>query len=160
MILDLESATVRCASSVDDILSSTLRHLQLKYPDRRFVFRTVDGKTRVRMPREELETIIELVVMNSLLFPRKSALSIEAQGNEKRYLLFFVCIDAGLNTGQAHALKNYRNSVIGWKCNQQMALCRSRLIVEFYGGRFKLNSEKDQGLSVTIALPRAEQTDC
>lgn len=63
MTLNLETATGASAGSVDDILSSSLLPLQLKDPQRRFIFRIVDGKARVRMPRGQLESVIRSVVI-------------------------------------------------------------------------------------------------
>ncbi len=154
MTLSLESATVALVGSVDDILSSTLLPLQLKYPERRFTFRIADGKSRVRMPREQLENVIDAVVMNPQLFPRKCALIVQGDSHEKNYLFSFVCTDSGLTTEQAQALKTYRNTVVKKTCEQQMALCRARLLVEFYGGQFQLKSGVNQGVNVTISLPR------
>ena len=112
MTLSLESATVAFAGSVDDILSSTLLPLQLKNPERRIIFKIVDGKARVRMPREELERVIDEIVMYTELFPRESPLIVQGNSDGERYLLSFVCTDSGLNTVQGQALKNYRNTDI------------------------------------------------
>ena len=154
MTLSLESATVAFSGSVDDILSSTLLPQQLKYPELGVIFRVVDGKTRVRMPREELKRAIDEIILNIELFPRKSALIIQGSSNVKNNLLSFVCTDPGLNTEQVAALKTYRNAAAKKTCEQQMALCRVRLRVEFYGGKFQLKSEVDQRFSVAIALLR------
>ena len=154
MTSSLESAASGLAGSIDDILSSTLLPLQLKCPERRFIFRIADGKSRVRMPREEIERVIDEIVMNTRLFPRKSPLFVQGSCNEKNYLLAFISTDSGLNTEQAEALKTYRNTIVKKTCEQQMALCRARLLVELCGGQFQLRSEVDQRLSVTISLPR------
>lgn len=91
--------------------------------------------------------------MNNDLFPQNSTLIVQGCSNEKRYLLSFICTDDGLNTEQAMALKNYRNTVCEVKGNQQMALCVARLSIESCGGRFQLKTEKDRELRITIALP-------
>ena len=150
----LESASSGLAGSIDDILSSTLLPLQLKDPERRFLFSIADGKSRVRMPREEIERVIDELVMNTRLFPRKSPLFVQGSSNENNYLLAFTCTDSGLNTEQTEALKTYRNTIVKQTSEQQMTLCRARLLVELSGGQFQLRSEVDQGLSVSISLPR------
>ena len=133
-VLSLDSASEARAYSIEDILVETLLPLNLKQREQHIDFRVVDAKTRVKIPRETIVSVIDAIVSKSGLFPQTKPLIVKGDGNQRRYQVSFVSPCIELSEEQAAALKTYRQTIVGGRSNQPMDLYRARLIVEYYGG--------------------------
>jgi len=143
------------ADSIDDILASALLPIELKCRTRSFIFKISDSKSQLRMPRAQLEKVIQGVVMNQQLFPENYSLTVQGVSNRKRYLLSFVGHDSVQNFGRMRVLETSGQRIFGLKSNLDIDLFKLRLMVESHGGQFQLKDKAGQAVSVTIVLPKA-----